>query len=79
MSKAHSLSEIRVVFEKKFNKSGREKILKENTYLYDSLAIEKVQVELTISGGRKVIIDFDNILDWEVTLDDIYIDGEILE
>lgn len=79
MKKPQSLSEISIVFEKKFDSLDRKEILEENTYLYDSLSIEKIDIQLTLHGGKKVIIDFEDVLDWEIEMDEIYIDDEILE
>lgn len=79
MKKPQSLSQISIVFGKRFDQLDRKKILEENTYLYDNLSIESVEIELTLRGGKKVIIDFEEVLDWEVKMDDIYIDDEILE
>lgn len=79
MKKPQSLSQISIVFGKRFDQLDRKKILEENTYLYESLSIEKVDIQLTLHGGKKVVIGFDDVLDWEVKLDEIYIDDEILE
>lgn len=79
MSKPQTLSEIRVVYGREFDQLDKKIILEENTYLYDSSAIEEVEIMLTLIGGRQVIINFKDVLDWEVRMDDIYIDDEILE
>lgn len=79
MKKPQSLSQISIVFGKRFDQLDRKKILEENTYLYDSLSIEKVNIQLTLHGGEKVIIDFEDVLDWNVKMDEIYLDDEILE
>lgn len=79
MKKAQAFSEIRVAFCKEFDSLNRKEILDENTYLYTSLPIKEVEVKLTMYGGKVVIVDLKDILNWEVEFDDVYVDDEILD
>lgn len=79
MSKPYSLNELTIGFVKRFNETNRESILERNTYLYDTHAISGIEIAIELHGGRIITLDATEVLDWEIELDDIYIEDEILE
>lgn len=79
MLKPYSLNELRIGFVKIFNDTNRESILERNTYLYDSREISGIEISIELHGGKIVTLDATEVLDWEIELDDIYIDDEILD
>ena len=79
MSKPYSLNELRIGFVKRFNDTNRESILERNTYLYDNHSISGIEVSIELHGGKIITLDATEVLDWEIELDDIYIDDEILD